>query len=76
MIWAPVLLIALALLFGAFLTFDRIVKTEYRIDRAAWEADGRHGGFSWKAPECTYFQSGWAMNRLAFVWLELISKFE
>ena len=76
MIDAPadlVFLIALAgavgVLITASLTFDRLVRTEYETDRAAWNDDGKPRGFFWQAPECTYFGTAWATNRLLFTWL-------
>jgi len=66
----PVMLaIAVAVLLYAFAMFDRLVQAEYERDREAWEADGRPRGFLWRAPECTWFRSGWALSRLSFVWL-------
>ena len=57
------------LLIYSFLMFDRVVKTEYESNREAWELDGKPYGYLWKAPECTYFRSSWARNRLSFAWL-------
>ena len=67
----PIALLAsgLAALLCAFATFDRLVRTEYADHRNSWEADGRPRGFLWSAPECTWFRSAWATNRLSFVWL-------
>lgn len=62
-------MIGLVCLFLAFRSFDHIVKTEYECNRAVWEKDGKPCGFFWKAPECTWFGSGWERNRLSFVWL-------
>jgi hypothetical protein len=61
--------IGLLLLVFIFRTFDRLVKAEYETNRNAWEADGRSRGFFWNAPECTFFQSDCARNRLHFFWL-------
>jgi len=63
------LVLAVALLLYAFAMFDRLVRAEYEGAREAWEADGRPRGFFWKAPECTWYRSAWALNRLSFVWL-------
>lgn len=63
------LVIAISALLYSFATFDRLVRAEYTEDRSAWEADGRPFGFFWHAPECTWFRSAWATNRLSFVWL-------
>jgi hypothetical protein len=60
---------ALAVLFYTFSSFDHLVRAEYESDRKAWEADGRPRGFFWEMPECTWFRSGWAGNRLGFIWL-------
>ena len=59
---------AFALLYS-FAILDRLVRTEYAQDRSAWEADGRPHGFFWRAPECTWFRSAWATNRVSIVWL-------
>lgn len=64
-----ILALSLPLLLYSFVMFDRLVKTEYETHRAAWESDGKPYGFFWRAPECTYFPSGWARNRLSFAWL-------
>lgn len=64
-----VLIIGVAALLYAFAMFDRLVQAEYEYDREAWVADGRPRGFLWRAPECTWFRSGWAITRLSFVWL-------
>jgi len=66
---AAFIVVGLSILFYAFLMFDRIVRLEYEMNRAAWEEDGNPYGFFWTAPECTWFKSGWARNRLSFVWL-------
>jgi hypothetical protein len=64
-----ILAVGLPLLFYSFLMFDRLVKAEYAANRIAWEADGKPRGFFWNAPECTFFRSDWARNRLSFLWL-------
>lgn len=64
-----IIFVGVPLLVYAFLMFNRVVRTEYETYRAAWEADGKPCGFFWRAPECTYFRSGWATNRLSFIWL-------
>ncbi len=56
------------LLYG-FRMFDRIVRTEYEKNRSEWEEDGKPYGFFWRAPECTFFRSGWARNWLSLSWL-------
>ena len=61
--------VGFAVVLYAFTMFDRLVRSEYESDREAWERDGRPRGFFWRAPECTWFKSSWAMNRLSFVWL-------
>jgi hypothetical protein len=65
----PILVLAIAVLLYSFVMFDRLVKAEYTHARSAWEADGRPRGFFWHAPECTWLRSGWAVNRLGFIWL-------
>ena len=64
-----ILAIGIPLIFYSFLMFDRLVKTEYAANRVAWEADGKPRGFYWNPPECSFFRSGWARNRLSFLWL-------
>jgi hypothetical protein len=64
-----ILALAISALLYSFVIFDRLVRTEYAQDRAAWEANGRPHGFFWRAPECTMFRSAWATHRLSFVWL-------
>jgi hypothetical protein len=64
-----ILVVGLPVLFYSFRMFDRIVRAEYEVNRIAWEQDGKPRGFFWSAPECTLARSGWAMNRLSFVWL-------
>lgn len=56
------------LIFG-FVSFDRVVRTQYEQDHAAWLEDGKPYGFYWRAKECTWWSSGWAMNRLWWRWL-------
>jgi hypothetical protein len=63
------LVLTVAVLLYALVMFDRLVRAEYEGAREAWEADGRPRGFFWKAPECTWYRSAWALNRLSFVWL-------
>src|SRR6185437_8556006 len=67
--FAIVVVAGIPLLIYSFVMFDRLVRAEYELYRAAWESDGKPYGYFWKAPECTYFKSGWARNRLSFVWL-------
>ena len=64
-----ILTVGIQLIFYSFLMFDRLVKTEYATNRVAWEADGKPRGFFWNAPECLFFRSDWARNRLSFLWL-------
>jgi hypothetical protein len=66
---AITLIVAISALLYSFAMFDRLVRAEYAQERSAWEADGRPRGFFWHAPECTWFRSAWATNRLSFVWL-------
>ena len=65
---ALVFTIGIAVLLYAFAMFDRLVRAQYVDERIQWESDGRPRGFFWRASECTWL-SGWASNRLAFVWL-------
>jgi hypothetical protein len=64
-----ILAVGLPLLLYSFLMFDRLVKAEYAMNRIDWEADGKPRGFFWNAPECTFFRSNLARNRLSFHWL-------
>ena len=63
------LAVGIPLIFYSFFMFDRLVKTEYAENRAAWEADGKPSGFFWSSPECSFFRSDWARNRVSFLWL-------
>lgn len=64
-----VVVVGIPLLIYSFVMFDRLVRAEYEFYRTAWESDGKPGGFFWKAPECTFFRSGLAINKLSFKWL-------
>jgi hypothetical protein len=59
----------IAVLFYAFVLFDRLVRAEYEHHRPAWETDGRPAGFFWRAPECDFFLSKFARIRLTLGWL-------
>ena len=63
------ILIAFPVLIYAFLLLDGLIRAEYELEKAAWEADGRPAGFFWRSPECTWFRSDMARNRIAFAWL-------
>ena len=63
------LLLAFPVLIYAFVLLDGLIRTEYEVDRAAWEADGKPAGFFWRSPECTWWRSYMARNRIAFTWL-------
>ena len=69
--YLPMIVIAAGfpVLLCTFAAFDRLVRTEYEINRGAWEADGRPSGFFWRAPECTPLRSRWEINRLSLLWL-------
>ena len=67
--FAIVVVAGIPLLIYSFVMFDRLVRAEYESYRAAWELDGKPYGYFWKAPECTYFKSGWARDWLCFKWL-------
>lgn len=66
---AVLVAIALPMLLLSFFSFDEIVKFEYANHRGAWERDGKPSGFYWRAPECTWWSSGLAMQRLNGLWL-------
>lgn len=68
--FVPMLLLAgAAVLVYSFVTIDRLVKAQYEYHREAWTADGQPRGFFWRAPECTWFNSGLALHRLSLTWL-------
>lgn len=58
-------------LLSVFVAFDVLVKLMYRNHRTEWEAAGRPAGMFWRPPEVDgfAFMSGFAMQRLSFVWL-------
>src|SRR5438270_7914412 len=58
-----------AVLFYAFVLFDRLVRAEYEHHRPAWESDGRPAGFFWRAQECDFFTSKLMRIRLTLGWL-------
>ncbi len=59
----------IAVLFYAFVLFDRLLRAEYKQHRSAWVTDGRPSGFFWRAQECDFLLSKLARLRLTFVWL-------
>lgn len=67
---------SLAALAAAFVTFDKLVRLEYRCYRGAWEADGQPHGFFWIPGEVVRW-GGWivsarssiASRRCAIAWL-------
>jgi len=59
----------IAVLFYAFVLFDRLLRAEYEQHRPAWETDGRPAGFFWRAQECGFITSHLARARLSFAWL-------
>jgi hypothetical protein len=63
------LLPLIAVLFYAFVCFDRLVRAQYAQHRSSWEADGRPAGFFWRTKECTFLGSNMARIRLSFAWL-------
>jgi hypothetical protein len=60
-------ILAMALI-GAFNSLDQLIEHEYQSYREAWERDGRPSGMRFRPPEATYFRSGLAFQRCAFVW--------
>jgi hypothetical protein len=76
MIGPIVLVFHLAVLLGAFIVFDQLVRLEYSQYRKAWDADGRPHRFFWVPSECTS-AGGWlvslrssnAFRRNMFGWL-------
>jgi len=59
----------IAVLFYAFVLFDRLLRAEYEQHRPAWQKDGRPAGFFWRAQECHFITSNLARARLSFAWL-------
>lgn len=59
----------IAVLVFGFLSFDRVVKTQYEHHRSAWLDDGKPTGFYWQAKESTWWASRWAAARLQMEWL-------
>ncbi|HSB03244.1 MAG TPA: hypothetical protein VLE49_21520 [Anaerolineales bacterium] len=51
-----------SVLFGAFFTFDQLVRLEYHSYPSDWEKDGRPRGFFW-------FPSGWRGSNASLIWL-------
>lgn len=65
-----ILLLALfVILFMAFINFDRLVQTEYKLYRDSWIQDGKPRGFFWKPPKSSLISGWFAMQRLTFSWL-------
>jgi len=62
-------LLLLPFLIGAFITFNQIIKVQYKENKNEWEASGRPCGFFWKPKEIKWPQGYIARNRLAFIWL-------
>jgi hypothetical protein len=60
-----------AVLLYAFVLFDRLLRAEYELHRAVWEADGKPAGFFWRPAECGWFNllSHLARLRLTMSWL-------
>ena len=54
-ITAIILIPLIAVLFYAFVMFDRLLRAEYQQHRPVWETDGRPAGFFWRAEECDFF---------------------
>jgi hypothetical protein len=57
-----------ALLYG-LIEFDRLVRAEHQLHRAAWESDGSPCGFFWWPPDSFPFAGYFARTRVAFAWL-------
>jgi hypothetical protein len=66
---AIILIPLLAVLFYAFVVFDRLLRAEYQQHRLVWETDGRPAGFFWRAQECGFFKGHIARARLTLAWL-------
>ena len=65
-----------AILALAFVSFDQLVRLEYKFHRVSWEADGKPHGFFWVPSQSkgsgamlTKFGSTVARNRCVFSWL-------
>jgi hypothetical protein len=68
-IYISLFLALVAILAYGFVTFDRLLRTEYEAHRTEWEMDGKPAGFFWRAPECVWFLSHFARLRVSFAWL-------
>src|SRR5436190_21584352 len=66
---AIILIPLIALLFYAFVMFDRLLRAEYQQHRPVWETDGRPVGFFWRAQESGLLTGHIARARLTFAWL-------
>jgi hypothetical protein len=63
------LVMLIAVLFGAFYFLDRLIRYEYQFHREAWERDGRPVGFFFRPPETSWLHSSFAFQRCEFAWL-------
>ena len=68
-LFALAVIIGIPWLIYGFAMFDRLVRWQHEHQHAAWEADGRPDGFFWRTPECSFWRSSSARQRLAFEWL-------
>lgn len=57
------------LLIYAFTNIDKLVQIEYKKFKEEWTKDGKPRGFFWRSPECSWFASSIAMQKLSFTWI-------
>ena len=71
MTFGLIFLFLLPFLMGSFLSFDEIIKIQYRDFKSEWEADGRPNGFFYYPENNNKKQDlmGYAYTRLSFIWL-------
>lgn len=76
MLTVVVVVILAAILIADFVTFDQLVKLEYRSYRKNWEADGQPHGFFWVPAEAkrlgglaVSLRSSISSNLCSYTWL-------
>jgi hypothetical protein len=65
----PLLLLAGAVMFYCFKTFDRLVQAEYEDFREQWKADGEPMGVKWRPADWVHRGNWLARQRLSLLWL-------
>ena len=64
-----ILFILCVFLLFAFITFDQLVKIEYRDFSDEWTNDGKPRGIFWSPPGSTMFSGFGEMYKISFLWL-------